>query len=252
VDEITRDDVLDLLAPIARKHPAMSNRVFSTIRCFFSWLMAQARSPLRAHPVAGLERPASERPRDHVLSDEEIQTVWDASAELAPTSRSLIRVALLSACRRSEIMSATWRDLDFKNDTWTLPKTKNGRAHVVPLSPMLKSIFESIGAERPDRTPDGYVFLAELAEHATCWAWQSAIRRLRTLTGVRHFRGHDFRRTVRTNLSRLGVARVVAEAVLNHAPRGIVGVYDLYEFIDERRDALGRWEAHLAKLGCTV
>ena len=56
---------------------------------------------------------------------------------------------------------------------------------------------------------------------------------------------HDVRRTVRTRLSQLRVPREVAEAVLGHAPPSIVGTYDMYQFIDEKRAALDRWARHL-------
>jgi integrase len=57
---------------------------------------------------------------------------------------------------------------------------------------------------------------------------------------------HDLRRTVRTNLSRLRVAPHVAELVLGHAVTGLIKVYDLWDYADEKRDALERWETHLA------
>jgi hypothetical protein len=57
---------------------------------------------------------------------------------------------------------------------------------------------------------------------------------------------HDLRRTVRTNLSRLRVQPHIAELVLGHAITGLRKVYDLWSYAPEKRDALERWEAHLA------
>jgi hypothetical protein len=37
----------------------------------------------------------------------------------------------------------------------------------------------------------------------------------------------------------------VKEAVLNHAKEGLVRTYDLYDFADEKRDALQRWADHV-------
>jgi len=59
---------------------------------------------------------------------------------------------------------------------------------------------------------------------------------------------HDLRRTVRTKLPELGVSDVVAEAVLAHARPGIKGVYDLYSYLPEKRDALERWAVRLAAI----
>ena len=56
---------------------------------------------------------------------------------------------------------------------------------------------------------------------------------------------HDIRRTVRTRLSQLKVEERVAEKVLGHEKKGIAKVYDRWEFLDERRDALEAWARKL-------
>ena len=56
---------------------------------------------------------------------------------------------------------------------------------------------------------------------------------------------HDLRRTLRSRLSELRVNSDVAEAVLAHVKPGIRGVYDRYEYLDEKRDALELWAARL-------
>lgn len=59
---------------------------------------------------------------------------------------------------------------------------------------------------------------------------------------------HDLRRTVATNLQRLGVKLEVTEAVLNHVSgsrAGIIGVYQRHEYADEKRAALDAWARRL-------
>ena len=53
---------------------------------------------------------------------------------------------------------------------------------------------------------------------------------------------------MRSGLSALKVDQRVAEAVLAHVPQGMVGVYDVHSFIDEKREALEKWGAHLKRL----
>lgn len=60
-----------------------------------------------------------------------------------------------------------------------------------------------------------------------------------------HWVNHDLRRTVRTRLSSLRVADVVAEAVIAHVRPGIKGVYDLHNYADEKREALTLWNGRL-------
>jgi hypothetical protein len=63
-----------------------------------------------------------------------------------------------------------------------------------------------------------------------------------------HWTLHDLRRTVRSGLPALGVSDVVAEAVLAHARPGIAGVYDLYGYLPEKRDALERWAERIREI----
>jgi len=72
-------------------------------------------------------------------------------------------------------------------------------------------------------------------------------KRFRKL-GVDHVTAHDLRRTGRTALSRLGVARDVAERVLNHTLDKLEATYDVYDYAGEKRAALEKWAAYLAGL----
>ena len=62
------------------------------------------------------------------------------------------------------------------------------------------------------------------------------------------FVNHDIRRTVRSRLSRLKVTEEAREAVLAHARPGIKGVYDLHDYLDEKREALELWAARLRQI----
>lgn len=67
----------------------------------------------------------------------------------------------------------------------------------------------------------------------------AALCRLRTAMAKRQpFTLHDFRRTVRTGLSRLRVDGETAELLIGHVPQGIQRAYDLHERLDEWREAL--------------
>lgn len=62
---------------------------------------------------------------------------------------------------------------------------------------------------------------------------------------LRPFVIHDLRRTCRTGLSKIKVQTEIAELVLAHAQTGILKVYNCYDYLDEKRDALARWADHL-------
>jgi integrase len=48
--------------------------------------------------------------------------------------RHAILLLLLTGLRRGELLNAKWSDLDWKQRTLSIPKTKNGEALLAPLS----------------------------------------------------------------------------------------------------------------------
>ena len=65
---------------------------------------------------------------------------------------------------------------------------------------------------------------------------------------VTHWAPHDLRRTARTLLAALGCPNEIAEAVLGHMPRGIVGVYNRHTYDKERAAWLKQLSDHLESL----
>ena len=53
-----------------------------------------------------------------------------------------------------------------------------------------------------------------------------------------YFTVHDLRRTCRSLLAGLKVPGHVAERCLNHKIKGVEGIYDRYDYFEERKEAL--------------
>ena len=62
------------------------------------------------------------------------------------------------------------------------------------------------------------------------------------LIEIPYFSPHDLRRTMRTHLSRLRMPPHIAERCLNHSLGRIVQTYDQDDYLQERREALEKWE----------
>ena len=78
-----------------------------------------------------------------------------------------------------------------------------------------------------------------------------AKRELDELSGVTGWRLHDLRRTCVSGMARLGIPPHVADKILNHQSgtiSGVAAVYQRHDFLAERKDALERWSAHVAKI----
>lgn len=63
------------------------------------------------------------------------------------------------------------------------------------------------------------------------------------------FTPHYLRRTVKTQMAKLGIPKEVRDAVQNHKPTGIgEQVYNVWNYMPEKRDALERLEGHILGL----
>jgi integrase len=110
-------------------------------------------------------------------------------------------------------------------------RTKNGRQHAVPLSPIAAAILE-----RQQRNSE-FVFGNKAS-------WSDAKARLDARLPIAPWRLHDLRRTCATGMAELGVAPHVIEAVLNHVSghkAGVAGIYNRATYAVKCRAALERW-----------
>src|SRR5262249_53482875 len=103
INEITKRDVASRLTKITNERgprPAAAAR--AKLSAFFSWAMGEGLA--EANPTIGTNRPAGNQPRERVLSDAEIALIWKvASADEVGDFGRIIRLILLTGCRRQEI-----------------------------------------------------------------------------------------------------------------------------------------------------
>ncbi|HEX4413599.1 MAG TPA: site-specific integrase, partial [Lacipirellulaceae bacterium] len=241
---------------VARGSPVMANRTAGILGQMF--LYGVHRAIVESSPVQLLYDPGGkEKPRSRCLAEDEIKALLNDPKEATRFERlaHVIVLLLLTGQRRGEIALARWIDIDFDLKTWIIPdahaKGKKGerKGHTVPLSDWAVKEFEALQrlAKRarhvlPNDTADGPINPKLLTRGvARC---QARMKKLR----IAEFTLHDLRRTCRTGLARLKVAPHVAERVLNHAQEKIPGTYDTHDYLEEKREALDKWAAHLEGL----
>ncbi len=87
-----------------------------------------------ASEVAALHLPVPVKRRRRILTREEIAEVLPVLRASDRPHGAAMRFMLLTLTRRQETALARWRDVNMEARTWTIPETKNGEIHVVPLS----------------------------------------------------------------------------------------------------------------------
>ena len=256
---ITRADVNRLLhAIVERGAPVQANRVLEIVRKMYSWGIGTDRVAVEVNPCHEVPTPTAERPRARVLDAPEVKSFWPMDgddAKISDGSRIALRLILATAQRPGEVTGLPWLELDDDWETsatpfWTIPgtRTKNRQAHRVPFSSfaveLLKDAKKLAGESRwafPSPHKDQPIYEGSLS-HALIKSGHF---------GLDHFVPHDLRRTASTHMTgpHCKVPRFILERVLNHTDQTVTGRhYDLYEYDDEKRDALNAWAARLAQV----
>lgn len=244
IDRITRKDVAARLVSIINKSGGpTAGRAKATLSAFYTWAMKSGL--VEANPVINTLEPEGSIPRERVLSNEELAAVWRACGD--DDYGRIVRLLVLTGCRRDEIGGMCWSEFDASMCTWTLPaeRAKNHRALVLPLPPAAWRIIESVprivGRDQlfGERSDVGFR------------GWYRGKLGLDQRCGVVDWTVHDIRRTVATRMGDLGIQPHVIEALLNHASgykRGVAGTYNRSIYEKDVRAALVLWAGHVHTL----
>ena len=235
IHEVTRPDIHQILDDLVGrgKHTA-ANRALAHTRKFFGWLVE--RGYLDYSPAAYIKPRHQEQEREKVLTNDELRAIWIASEAMSGPYSAWIKLLLLCGQRRLE--TASLRRSQIIDNCWHLSgeDTKNKQLHIVPLSQQAMAIIDQLLEQdgefliKTGRTGDKPVN-----------GFSKAKVQLDRLSGITDWKFHDIRRTVATNLSKLGVDRSLLQRIVNHTDSGVTAIYDRYSYLEEKRDALQKW-----------
>lgn len=254
-------DVVQLLERTRTKSPLLVKSVLSVVNILFTHGLAK--HVVTSNPAVGVTasaiagRAGKSEPARIMLSDAELRVLLPALKGYDRTIDLITRILLNTGVRIQALMLAEWDHIDFEKQEWTIPKgdgRKSDRELVVPLTEALCGYFMELrtfagecrfvfpvqkrgrgrGGDRPK--PPGSV------NHSFDQICTALVGK------VRPFSPHDLRSTFRSHLGALEVDVVVAERCLNHKLGGLLAVYNLHDYLPERRAALELWGAKLAFL----
>jgi integrase len=237
VDEAKRAGIPGTVARVAGANESRARVLARALSGMFTWLVDNRR--IATKPPIRIPTPP--RARERVLNEAEIKAVWRAADRVNGQYSAVIRLLLLTGCRLREISELRFDEITENGKRISLPgtRTKNHRAHLVPLAPSAREII----AAQPRVAGCAYVFTTDGRRPIGLLSgWKKSLNAL--MPGVPAWRIHDLRRTAVTHMVGLGVQPHVVELIVNHVSgtrRGVAGVYNLAEMMPERKVALERW-----------
>jgi integrase len=237
--EIKRAEIAARLQEIIKQYGrTAAARARSALNSLFAWSLREGLCEL--NPVIGTNDPGQGQARERVLSDRELAAVWNACRD--DDFGRIVKLLILTGCRRDEIGSLKWSEIDGDVMTIAAARSKNRKAHSLTLPGTALDILQSA----PHRDGRDFVFGQRGGGFAR---WGHHTTALRTRLGeMPAFVLHDLRRSFRTGLGKLGIPPHIAELAINHTRSGIEAVYDKHRYEREIASALAQWAAHVAAI----
>jgi integrase len=238
--ELGRTELRAWADAIHKRAPYAANAALAVVRRMLRWAVEHDR--LETLPVFP-KPPEPPKSRERVLTEDELRAAWAGMAREEQRGNivgSALKLMLLTAQRRGEVMRMRWADVS--GSWWTITDNKAGRTHRVPLSQPALDVLDRVR----ERTGKGeYVFPGRkggplMPHHAAGRLWAD--------TAVKDARVHDLRRSAASFMGSLGVSRFVIARVLNHADRSVTAVYDRHSYDAEKMVALERWAEDLTRI----
>ena len=212
LDRIRRLDVERWFDAYSKTAPGGANLALQLLRQILNGAVDAGLIP--ANPTDGIRRnPRSKLTR--FLSTVEIDRLHlalDRLVDERPSRRQqadIIRLLLLTGCRKSEIVRLKWPEVD--GDVLRLAETKTG-SRTVWLSEAARAIFD-----RQARTGSRYVFPSPKDPARPCTRDVEFWYLARKEAGIEDVRLHDLRHTVASQAVARGVALSTVAKMLGHA-----------------------------------
>lgn len=250
--DITKRDVVLLLESIVKRGaPIAANRTLACVRRMFNF--AVERDIITTTPCITIKAPSKENQRDRCLSIDEIRALWKGldNAPMSEATKLALKLQLVTAQRKGEILNAEWSEFDLETRWWTIPKNKakNDRPHRIPLSDLAIELIQQI---KKLNIRSRWLFPSENNKHPMRGeSVGKAVRRSDEImkdAKISHFTPHDLRRTAATHMTEMGISRLVVSKILNHIDSSITAIYDRHSYDAEKRNALELWSRKLKEI----
>jgi integrase len=250
--DIRRRDLRKLLDETADKgHETEAEKQRSVIQPMFRWALKQ--DHIEIDPSAGLSPYGQSVARERVLDHDEIRTLWSwlGTGDMPSNIADILKLQLCLGARVGEVCGMMAEELqrgDAVHMLWILPATrsKNGSSRITPIVGLALEIIEP----RLKAAGEGRLFASLSGTTPRANIIGSAIIVRRRRMPIAPFTSHDLRRTVATEMAKLGllldlVATVLGQEAGGGETRILRKHYIRNQFVDRKTQALAAWDRRL-------
>lgn len=228
--EVRRRDIIEICDRLASKGKfTASNHQLVRLRTVYNKAIDWEYT--KVNPSLGIKKHRLHS-RERFLSKTEFKLLLGevSKPEHNLESCHVIRILIFTGVRRSNVFSMRWNDINFDECTWRIPKTKNGRPHIVFLAPSLIELLNErkhisqVDKNKLNYFSSPYVFPSKsVTGHIT--DIKKTWDKIRNNMDVPDIRIHDLRRTFGTYMAMQGENLVTIADALGHADLKSTQIY---------------------------
>ena len=204
-----------LLSRATGHTPYQANRVLALLSKVFNLAERWGLRPDGSNPCRHVERYPEKR-RERYLSAEELARLGEVLTEVERASEepasaiAAIRLLILTGCRRNEVLSLRWEEVDFERSLLLLADSKTGRKAVPVGAPTLALLAELPRLEGNPHVLPGEKAGAHFVGLAKVW------QRIRKQAGLEDVRVHDLRHSFASVGAGAGLSLPIIGKLLGH------------------------------------
>ena len=226
--------------------PTRANTMIRVLRALYNYAMGQyvdaREEPLILHnPTAIISHNRAwnrENPRTGVVKEYNLKGWYEgimklpehdknlAKANSSEVARDVFIFLLFTGMRRNEVLTLKWEDIDLKDKTFVVGKTKTHKGLKLPLTWILLEVLE----RRNNDNKNPFIFEGE-KPNSHLSPPKKQIEKAREIMGF-HFTNHDLRRTYSTTASRLNFGKYTIDRLINHTTKDSGDVTARYVNLD--------------------
>lgn len=159
LSSLSSEDMRRLHDKIGRQNgPIQANRLLGRTRAIYNKAIEWGWQG--SNPAERIEK-FTEKSRDRFLKPSELPFFFEAlSEEEKETASDYILISLYTGARKSNVLSMRWTEIDFQQEEWRIPETKNGTPLTIALSKEAIDILK----RRRKKTNQKWVFPSDITE----------------------------------------------------------------------------------------
>ena len=195
-----------------------SNRALVLLRFGFELALRWKVPGVDSNPVKEIRNIKDDNKIERYLTEQQtvvlLRAVRQSKSEML---QFIVLFLIYTGARKREVLDARWRDIDWAQKSWRIPKTKSGKVRHVPLSTGAMKLLEHVRLQiRDGLLSDQPIFANPKTGQpfvSFFYAWNNA----RIRAGLPDFRIHDLRHSFASYLVNAGRSLYEVQELLGHA-----------------------------------